>query len=179
MSRLVEDLPFTIPSNWTWCSITDICDVIMGSSPEGTSILPFGEGVEFHQGKIHFTDKVINLSDKATIMPSKIAPKDSVLLCVRAPVGEINLTDRELCIGRGLAAMHPIAFIDSELLFYWLLNYKEFLNLQATGSTFVAITADTVKGLKIPIPPLSEQNRIVRTINNLFTEIGHIEKSLE
>lgn len=150
----------------------------MGSSPDGTSILPFGEGMEFHQGKIHFTDKVIAVSDKSTISPAKIAPDNSVLLCVRAPVGEINITDRELCIGRGLASLHPNAFMGCEFLFYWMLNYKEYLNLQATGSTFVAITAETVKRIKIPLPPLSEQQRIVNAINDLLNKIILIEKSL-
>lgn len=177
-THCIDDLPFSIPSNWSWCNITDVCDIIMGSSPNGTSILPFGQGIEFHQGKIHFTDKLIGISDKSTTVPTRIAPNNSVLLCVRAPVGEVNITDRELCIGRGLAAVHPLPFIECEFLFYWLINYKEYLNLQATGSTFVAITIDTVKGLKIPLPPLAEQKRIVSVINYLLTEIKFIEKSL-
>ena len=178
ISCIDDEIQFEIPNSWEWCSITNISEIIMGSSPDGLSIQPIGNGVEFHQGKIYFTDKYIGLSDKSTNEPSKIAPANSVLLCVRAPVGEVNITQREICIGRGLSAIYPYGAISSNFLFYWLRTYKTYLNLQATGSTFVAITADTVKGIKIPLPPIEEQKRIVQTIESLYAQLNNIEKSL-
>ena len=178
ISCIDDEIQFEIPNSWEWCSITNISEIIMGSSPDGLSIMPIGNGVEFHQGKIHFTDKYISLSDKSTNEPSKIAPANSVLLCVRAPVGEVNLTQRDICIGRGLSAIYPYGSISSKFLFYWLQTYKTYLNLQATGSTFVAITADTVKGIKIPLPPIEEQKRIIQTIESLYLQLNNVEKSL-
>lgn len=150
----------------------------MGSSPDGLSIKSIGNGIEFHQGKTHFTEKCIGLSDKFTIRPSKIAPANSVLLCVRAPVGEVNITKRDICIGRGLSAIYPYSLISSEFLFYWLQTYKYYLNLQATGSTFAAITADTIKSIKIPLPPIEEQERLIKTIDKIYIQLDDIEKSL-
>ena len=178
ISCIDDEIQFKIPNSWEWCSITNISELIMGSSPDGLSIQPIGNGVEFHQGKIHFTDKYIGLSDKSTNEPSKIAPANSVLLCVRAPVGEVNLTQRDICIGRGLSAIYPCGSISSDFLFYWLQTYKTYLNLHATGSTFVAITADTVKGIKTPLPPIEEQKRIIQTIESLYSQLNSIEKSL-
>jgi type I restriction enzyme S subunit len=178
ISCIDDEIQFEIPNSWEWCSITNINEIIMGSSPDGLSIQPIGNGVEFHQGKIYFTDKYIGLSDKSTNEPSKIAPANSVLLCVRAPVGEVNITQREICIGRGLSAIYPYDAISSNFLFYWLRTYKTYLNLQATGSTFVAITADTIKGIKIPLPPIEEQKRILQTIESLYAQLNNIEKSL-
>ena len=178
ISCIDDEIQFEIPNSWTWCSITNISEIIMGSSPDGLSIKPTGNGIEFHQGKIYFTEKYIELSDKSTNEPSKIAPANSVLLCVRAPVGEVNITQREICIGRGLSAIYPYASISSEFLFYWLQTYKSYLNLQATGSTFVAITADTVKGIKVPLPPIDEQKRILQAIESLYAQLNNIEKSL-
>jgi len=171
-------LPFTLPDGWTWCVLPEIAKIVMGSSPDGTTINNSNEGIEFHQGKIFFTSKMLNPSDKSTTQPSKIAPKDSVLLCVRAPVGELNITDRSVCIGRGLSSIHPYHYIDAEWLFYWLQTYKGYLNMKATGSTFVAITADIVKTILIPLPPLKEQEKILKTINKVFFIVDLIEKSL-
>ena len=178
VSYIDDELQFSIPNSWAWCYITNISEILMGSSPDGLSINSMRNGIEFHQGKIHFTEKYIGLSDKSTNEPSKIAPANSVLLCVRAPVGEINLTKREICIGRGLSAIYPYGSISSEFLFYWLQTYKKYLNQQATGSTFVAITAGTVKSIKIPLPPICEQERIIKTIDSLYTQLDSIEKSL-
>ena len=42
----------------------------------------------------------------------------------------------------------------------------------------IAITADTVKGIKIPLPPIEEQKRIVQTMESLYAQLNNIEKSL-
>ena len=50
--------------------------------------------------------------------------------------------------------------------------------MRATGSTFVAVTADTVKGILLPIPPLSEQKKIVDAILKLNLELDNISSKL-
>lgn len=99
-----------------------------------------------------------------------MASPNSVLLCVRAPVGKVNLTDRPICIGRGLASIKAIDSISEHFLFYWLQAFKPVLVSQATGTTFIAVTTDVVKKLMIPVPPLKEQIRILnQIIPELFT----------
>ena len=173
-----NEIPFELPNGWVWTRINGIANIVMGSSPKGTSIKHSGEGMEFHQGKIAFTNKVIANSGNVTNAPTKIAPPNSVLLCVRAPVGEVNITDRKVCIGRGLVAITPLGELSIDFLFYWLQTYKVCLNMRATGSTFVAVTADTVKGILLPIPPLSEQKKIVDAILKLNLELDNISSKL-
>lgn len=103
-----DELPFEIPSFWEWVRLGNVANIKMGQSPKGENVFKKSEiknGVEFHQGKIYFGDKIIKESEQLTIQPTKIAEKGSILLCVRAPVGKINFTDRNICIGRGLCAL--------------------------------------------------------------------------
>ena len=174
IKNIDNEIQFELPNGWIWSRITGIADIIMGSSPKGVTIKNSEDGMEFHQGKIAFTNKVIAESGKVTTAPIKIAPPNSVLLCVRAPVGEVNITDRKVCIGRGLAAITPIGELSIDFLFYWLRTYKEYLSMKATGSTFAAITADTLKGILLPIPPISEQKKIVDTILKLNSELKNV-----
>lgn len=104
---------------------------------------------------------------------------NSILLCVRAPVGEVNLTNRPICIGRGLAAVKGFARISELFFFYWLQAFKSTLISKATGTTFVAVTANVVKGLLIPIPPLEEQNRIQTQISSTFLELDKVEGNIK
>ena len=150
----------------------------MGTSPKGTSISTDENNVEFHQGKICFSDKYLLKGNQFTSEVTKIAPANSVLLCVRAPVGEVNITQREICIGRGLSSIIPLCEIKSEFLYYWIKAFKQSLEAKATGTTFIAITTDVVKDLLIPLPPINEQVRIVDILNKYNNTLETIEASL-
>ena len=176
------EVPFDIPDTWEWAKISDIFQIEMGQSPEGNSVSENSTGVEFHQGKVFFGKKYINVSHQTTSSPTKIAPPNSVLLCVRAPVGKVNITDRELCIGRGLCALSPLGGISTDFAYHLLETYEDAFIKQATGTTFVAITGEVVKNQIVPVPPLNEQQRILDCLYRLLPfieEYGRVyEKSL-
>ena len=139
----------------------------MGQSPEG-KFINSSEDMEFHQGKIYFGNKFISDSGIKTLAVSKIAPADSVLLCVRAPVGKVNITDREICIGRGLAAIKGYCDIPTTFIYFMFQTLEQHFNALATGTTFKAINIATVYNQPIPLPPLAEQERIVKRLNELL-----------
>nr|WP_301338778.1 restriction endonuclease subunit S [Treponema vincentii] len=166
-----------MPEGWAWCRLGDVCSIIMGQSPESSFISNNSDGMEFHQGKIHFTEKYIQKANNYTFSITKIAPKNAILLCVRAPVGVVNITEREICIGRGLCSIYPKYQIQSEFWFYWLQWQKDTFEQKATGTTFQAISIELIKNILIPLPPLSEQHRIVTAIEAIFTQIELLEQN--
>ena len=144
-------------------------NIILGQSPDGNSVND-KEGIEFHQGKVFFGSKYLLKSNQYTTNPSKLVQKNTVLLCVRAPVGIVNVTERDICIGRGLAGIANISSISSistDFIYYWLQAYKNEFISKATGTTFVSITGDVIQNQLIPLPPLSEQERIISAILKL------------
>ena len=174
--RIIDNIPFEIPDNWQWCCLDDITILIMGQSPDGNSVSVEKCGTEFHQGKIYFSDKILLESPQRTTEPSRIAPANSVLICVRAPVGTVNITPRQICIGRGLASATPLAGISTDFLFYLLNARKSALVEQATGSTFISVTGEQIKELFIPLPPLAEQKKIVSRITQYETILKSIQE---
>ena len=143
---------------------------------DGSSVSSNQNGIEFHQGKIYFGESVITQSPFFTIQPTKIAPPSSILLCVRAPVGKINWTDRELCIGRGLCAIVPIHLMCKEYVYYVLTYLETHFNEKSTGTTFKAIGGDTINCAPFPLPPLEEQKRIVSKIEELLPLVDRYEE---
>ena len=172
-----EEFPFDIPENWVWCRLGEVCEIIMGQSPKSENISKKGK-LEFHQGKIFFTSKYIQSSESYTNEITKIAPKNSVLICVRAPVGEVNITNRKLCIGRGLCSIVPLQEMSEIFVYYWTKILKEKFIQKATGSTFTSISMDIIRNEIIPLPPLAEQKRIVEKIEEIFSALEFIEESL-
>ena len=162
-----------IPKGWEVKKLGEICEITMGQSPKGENVFENSQslnGLEFHQGKICFTDKFISKSKFITSDIRKIAEVGSILLCVRAPVGVINLTERKIAIGRGLCALKANNQ-NNNFLYYYLLGLKQYFESKATGSTFSAITLNIVKNCEIPLPPLSEQKAIVDKLDDSFAKI--------
>ena len=69
-----EEKPFDIPESWKWVRIGNAFTIFMGQSPDGGNVSESNVGIEFHQGKIYFTNRVIAHSPQKTTMPTKIAP---------------------------------------------------------------------------------------------------------
>jgi type I restriction enzyme S subunit len=140
----------------------------MGQSPDGNSVGVNIKGVEFHQGKTLFTDMLLSESSMKTDEPTKIVNKGDIVLAVRAPVGIVNITPREICIGRGLCAIQKFDNMSSEFVFYFMKTLETYFYERATGTTFIAISAEIVKNAFFPLPPLSEQQRILNKVSELM-----------
>jgi len=150
--------------------LKDCCTIIAGQSPESKYYNTDGIGMPFFQGKADFGDLYPTIRVYCS-QPTKIAEKDDILLSVRAPVGPTNLSPGLVCIGRGLAAIRPSPEINLRYLLHYFRFFETKLSAQGTGTTFKAITQATIKNLDVPVPPLSEQERIVARIEELFSQL--------
>ena len=93
---------------------------------------------------------------------------------MRAPVGDLNIANREYCIGRGLAAL----FIENESLRNYVFNFLKYskteLDKRSTGSTFKAVNKDALSTLKLRI---TTEKVIQENSNKLSVILSTIENS--
>ena len=138
----------------------------MGQSPDGNT---YGNiGMEFHQGKTFFTDKILGISNVKTSNPTKVVSANSIIMSVRAPVGDVNYCDRTICIGRGLCSFKEIIDGMNEYLYLILECNKKYFIDNSTGTTFKAVNSDIISNLIVKLPPYNEQQRIVHTLKNIY-----------
>jgi len=141
----------------------EIASIVMGQSPPGSTYNTNGKGLSFFQGKADFGE-THPTSRVWCSAPKKIAEPGDILLSVRAPVGPTNVARRQCCIGRGLTAIRGEKKALTQFIYYWLKHIESWLSAQGEGSTFKAIGKEKIKNLKIPIPPLPVQERIVQIL---------------
>ena len=113
-----------IPEDWEVVRLgeKDYFEVIMGQSPPSSSYNEEGVGMPFLQGSAEF-GTLHPSTQKFTDNPKKIGPKGSILISVRAPVGDVNIADRDYCIGRGLAAIKTVQGKVSNIYVFYLISY--------------------------------------------------------
>ena len=158
--------------------IKDACIVIAGQSPKGSSYNENGEGLEFHQGKKAFGVSIIEHSNVWTTEITKIAEPGDILMSVRAPVGPTNITDRKICIGRGLAAIRCNRDIIPQYILYALRNIESKI-IGNDGAVFNSINKKQIEDLPLPILSLSEQQSIVDYLDSAFAKIDTMKANAE
>jgi len=159
-----------IPKEWNVLELGKISNILMGQSPPGKTYNNDGKGFPFLQGKAEF-GPFYPRPIKFTTSPLKIAKSGSILISVRAPVGDVNIANNNYCIGRGLASISVIKG-SNIFLFYLLKYFKQNIEKEGTGSTFKAINKNKLKNFKIPFPQLEEQKRIADILSTMDNKIS-------
>ena len=146
-----ETLKRKIPKGWEVKGLNQVADIVMGQSPDGASYNLEQEGTIFFQGSTDFDWRFPNVRQYTT-SPTRFAQKGDILLSVRAPVGDLNISPFECCIGRGLAALRSKSGNNS-FLFYVMKYFKTVFERRNTeGTTFGSITKDDLHSLKLVAP---------------------------
>ncbi len=165
-----------IPEGWSDKTLSQIANITMGQSPEGSSYNDEGVGTIFYQGSTDF-GWLFPTTRQYTTAPSRMAKKGDILLSVRAPVGDMNIANTDCCIGRGLSALNSKTASDG-FLFYVMKYFKQIFDRRnSEGTTFGSITKNDLHSLTLAYPTsdlLKKYDEIVTNYNKMI-----FERSLE
>ena len=162
-----EKLKREIPQGWSNGVLSDVANITMGQSPDGSSYNEDGEGIIFYQGSTDFGLRFPDLRQYTT-SPSRYANKGDILMSVRAPVGALNIANNDCCIGRGLSALS--SKIGSMTHLYYLMNdfRLKFEGMNSAGTTFGSITKDELFSLPVIIPTKSVISEFEQVCEPIF-----------
>lgn len=159
--------------------LEDVCTINMGQSPDSATYNENEKGLPFFQGNADFGE-VYPTTRLWCSEPTKVARKNDILISVRAPIGALNISNCECCIGRGLAALSVNSEICSQKYLWHALSSKvQELNSKGTGSTFKAINKKILSETEIPLPPLDEQRKIAAVLDKVSDLIAKRRQQLD
>lgn len=141
-------------------ALGEVTEIEMGQAPKGDSYNDIGEGYPLIAGASDFGDLSPQPS-RHTSVPTKLSRLGDIILCIRATIGDLNLSDREYCLGRGVAGLRPKnGAIESRYLWRIMEASADRLRSKGRGATFLQVSKADIAELEIPLPPLDEQRRI-------------------
>ena len=168
---------FQETEEWDVKPLAKIAYVVAGQSPEGSNYNDIGVGIPFYQGKTDFGEIFLNFPTKWTTKVTKTANEGDILMSVRAPVGALNISTNEICIGRGLAAIQP--YQNKWFLYYFLSSIKNSI-IGNGGSVFDSINKDQIEKIRILIPKNpKEQQKIADCLSSIDDLITSTVKKIE
>jgi len=154
-----------IPEGWSTERLGDICEIVMGQSPESRHYNRTGNGLPLIQGNADIANRRTIQRVWTTSAPKRAEAGD-VLLTVRAPVGAVGRASAEVCLGRGVCAVKSNEVV-SDFLFHALVAGEPRWSALEQGSTFTAANGRDVADFTVCIPEQhSEQQAIAEALSD-------------
>lgn len=132
----------------------EIAEITMGQSPKSQYYNNTGDGIPFLQGNRTFGFKKPTF-DTYTTHITKTAKAGDVIMSVRAPVGDLNITPEDICIGRGVCSLR-MKNGNQEFLYYMMKYYMNHLLKRESGTVFGSVNRHDIETLEIDI--LEDEN---------------------
>jgi type I restriction enzyme S subunit len=175
-----------VPSSWAWVRICDVGQVVAGGTPSTKEPKFWGQDVVWFSPAdlTGYSAKLIRRGAKGLSAlglrnsSARVMPAGSVMFSSRAPIGYVAINATDAATNQGFKSVVPSPAVFSDFLYYYLKASKQLAEERATGTTFKEISGSAFSVLPVPLPPLSEQHRIVAKIEALFSELDKAVESL-
>ena len=177
-------MPFEVPDNWVWTDIEHICSKIgSGSTPRGSNYsskgIPFFRSQNIYNGGLVYEDiKFISEEVHQTMIGTEVLPNDLLLNITGGSLGRCAIVPENFQRGnvsQHVCIMRPI-FVVSVYFHAFVLSSIFSKSMKITGSGREGLPKYNLERMFFPLPPLSEQHRIVSEIENWFALIDQIEQ---
>ena len=177
-------LPFEIPQNWSWTTLGKIGKWQSGSTPNRLNKdyyngnIPWLKTGDLNDGYIthipeYITEKALNETSV------KLNPTGSVLIAMYgATIGKIGILTFPATTNQACCACEVFKGIDREFIFLFLLSHREEFIKMGGGGAQPNISKEKIINTYIPLPPFTEQQRIINAVNKIFAQLDTIMESL-
>ena len=184
-----EEMPFEIPQGWEWCRLNDLA--LYRKGPFGSSltksmfVAKSNQSIKVYEQK-NAIQKDYTLGDyyiskeKFETMQSFIVKPNDIIVSCAGTIGETYRLPSDAPIGIINQALMRVTLFDLNMAEYWQIYFAYMLlneaQMKGAGSAIKNIPPfEYLKAVLVPVPPLSEQNRLVERYNIILSLIDKYE----
>ena len=180
------DTPFVIPQSWQWVRLDSVGAIVGGGTPSANEAKNFaapGQGVPWltpadlggysglfvSRGARDLSDTGLQ-SSSATLMP-----RGTVLFTSRAPIGYVAIAANPISTNQGFKSIVPYILDCVRFVAIAMKAFASDIDAIAPGTTFKEVSGKIVAGVPFPLPPLTEQHRIVAKVDEMMSLCDRLE----
>lgn len=163
---------------WKLKPLGEVCNFIGGGTPSKANAafyvgdIPWATVRDMTAEVLSHTE--FKISKQAVIQSStNVIPGNNVIIATRVGLGKVCMLAQDTAINQDLRGIIPkdSRVLDARFLFRWFQSVVKMIAAEGTGLTVMGVKLPFVKSLKVPIPPLPEQKRIVAILDEAFEGI--------
>ncbi len=157
------EVPFEVPDNWTWCHFGDIAEVINGKN----------------QSKVVDANGLYPIYGSGGIMGRAndfLCPENCTVIGRKGSINNPIFVEEKFWNVDTAFGLAPTSNVLPKFLFYFCKSF-DFTTLDSS-TTLPSLTKTSIQQILFPLPSLSEQQRIINRIENLFECLNQIALNL-
>ena len=174
-----------LPSGWVMCKMKDCCKIVTGNTPSKSDKYFYGGSFPFYKpndldaGR-HVTIASEYLTEKGR-SKSRMIPVGTSAICCIGSIGKVGYIEKEGATNQQINCAIPHNCINTLFLYYLCISdyFGNKLRGSSSAVTISIVNKSNMERIVLPIPPLTEQQRIVQKIEELFSVLDDIQNALE
>ena len=179
--------PFELPKGWVWTTLSEITSII-GDGLHGTPLYDltgryfFINGNNLANRKIIIKEDTKRVSDEEYIKYRKVLNESTILVSINGTIGNVGTYNGEkVILGKSACYFNLLPFIIKDYICNIIESdyFRKYALNSATGSTIKNVPLQAINCFYVPIPPLEEQKRIVKSIEYWLSFVDCIADNKE
>lgn len=181
-----DEKPFDIPNSWKWVRLGNIGSWGSGATPSRTNseyylkgTIPWLKTGELNDGYINSSEEKITEKALKNTSVRLCSPGDVLIAMYGATIGKLGILNIEATTNQACCACTPYVGVSNKYLFLYLLSKRENFKSQGVGGAQPNISKEKIINTLFLLPPLQEQERIVKRVDELMVVCDALESKIE
>lgn len=177
-----EEVPYQLPQGWAWVRLDELGVSQTGTTPPSKNPENYGDHIPFigpgsiKNGNIDYSGQGLSLDG---LSKGRLIEKDSVLMvCIGGSIGKHAINQMDVTCNQQINTLTPFKPISVKYTYFTMAAdyFQRTVLNKAGGSATPIINKQKWSSIPIPLPPITEQHRIVARIDQLMARCDELEK---
>lgn len=179
--------PPKLPTSWTWVAVGQVGEAVTGRTPDTRRVDYFGPGLPFVTPgdlgeELILLGAARELTEAGAAMARPLPASSVLVTCIGATIGKVGLAGVPCATNQQINALIPFeSYAQPRWVFYAMASpwFFELMRSEASSTTMPILNKSRFQALPMPLPPFSEQARIVVEVERHLSFLDNLRVTVK